>query len=112
MNIQGTEFDRGDLAREIAARYGDDLDNAQTQEAAVLVVLAAIPVVLAEALAEFGRVEIHDLGTFSLQNRQRSAGNDESGNPVFEPTGYDKIAFRSAPLVETLVTSVTGRPVE
>ena len=112
MNKIGPEFDRGDLAREIAASYGDDLDNAKTQEDAVLVVLAAIPAVLAEALGEFSRVEWHDLGVFSIQNRQHKTGEDESGNPVFEPTGTDKIAFRSAPLVESLVTSVTGRVIE
>lgn len=112
MNKQGSEFDRGDLAREIVARFGDQMDDAETQEDAVLTVLKGISAILPDALAEFGRIEWHDLGVFAVQARQRKTGEDEEGNPLFEPTGTDKISFRPAPFVESILSSRTGRTVE
>ena len=112
MTKEGAEFDRSDLIREIVARYGDAIAEAATPAEATLLVLKAFSAILPDALAEFGRVELHDIGTFTIEARQRKTGEDEEGNPMFEPTGVDKIAFRPASFIASLVSSRTGRPLE
>lgn len=112
MTKTGAEYDLGDLIREIVARYGDQMDNAETQADAIRIAMKGFAAILPDALAEFGRVELHDIGTFAVEARQRKTGADENGNPTFEPTGADKIAFRPAPLIASLVSSRTGRPLE
>ena len=112
MTKEGAEFDRSDLVREIVARYGGAIADAKTPDEATLLVLKAFSAILPDALAKFGRVELHDIGTFTIEARQRKTGEDEEGNPMFEPTGVDKIAFRPASFIASLVSSRTGRPLE
>lgn len=108
MNKIGPEFDRGDLAREIAARYGDDLDNAKTQEDAVLVVLKGLAAILPDALAELGRVDVHELGVFAVVPKYRQVGEDENGSPLFEATGEERVTFRPAPFLKSILEQRRG----
>lgn len=108
MNKQGEIYDRGDVAREIAARYGDQMDDAETQEQALVLALKGLSAVLPDALAEFRSVQIHDLGVFALEPRYRYTGNDESGNPLFEATGESQVVFRPAPFLKEILAARTA----
>jgi len=80
---QGSEFDRGDLARAIEERDG-------LPHAAVHLYLEKVAAILPEILGEHGRIEIAGLGVFTLGQKYRK----EEGQ--FVPTGKKKIRFRPA----------------
>lgn len=94
------EFDRSDLAKEIAAQTG-------MFPATVIDVFKAFAEVLPRALAEHGRVEIHGLGTFSLAHREARTGTTPEGKPWATPERQE-IVFHAAPSVNHVVTERTG----
>ena len=98
---QGTEYDRGDIARAISETTGID-------EADVLDVLKALPHLLASALCEFGRVEIRDLGTFTLATRAASKGHNFATGETMEIPEHKKVKFKSAPVVRHIISERTG----
>lgn len=95
------EFDRSDLAKEIAEQTG-------MFPATVIDVLKAFAEILPVAIAEHGRVEIHGLGTFSLAHREARAGTTPDGTPWATPERQE-IVFHAAPSVNHVVTEKTGK---
>lgn len=96
-----TEFDRSDLAKEIAAQTGMFPDT-------VIDVLKSFAAILPYALAEHGRVEIHNLGTFSLAHREPLSRTTPDGTPWSTPERQE-IVFHAAPAVNHVVTQKTGK---
>lgn len=114
MEKKGTEFDRGDLARHIADQslttdeFGDQyflLD-----EEAALAALDKAASGIADALAEFTRMEFHELGVFALEARPERSGIDPQGNPWNTPAGL-RVVFRPAPALMRIIAQRTGQPV-
>ena len=95
------EFDRADLAREIAERTGHDFT-------VVLDVLKFFPSVLADALVEFeGRAELKDIGVFKLQHRAPRRGVNPNGVP-WETPERQSIEFEAAPFLAGIVAERSG----
>lgn len=95
------EFDRSDLAKEIAAQTGMFPDT-------VIDVIKSFAEILPRALAEHGRVEIHDLGVFSIAHREARTGTTPDGTPWATPERQE-IVFHAAPSVNHIVTQKTGK---
>lgn len=95
------EFDRSDLAKEIAAQTGMFPDT-------VIDVIKSFAAILPYALAEHGRVEIHGLGTFSIAHREARSGTTPDGTPWATPERQE-IVFHAAPSVNHVVTEKTGK---
>ena len=103
INIEnvGAEFDRTDMAHAIAERTG-------INPISVIEVLKGLASVLPDALVQFGgRVEIHGLGVFRLEDRAPRSGNDPQGEP-FETGNRQEIVFHAGPDINTTVTKRTG----
>jgi nucleoid DNA-binding protein len=109
MKIQGTEYDRGDFAAEISARSEvRDIDPyLQLSEDDALRALELFGEILADALVKFGRVELHDIGVFSLQDRDPRSGTTPDGEPWQTPY-RKKIVFNAAPSLASAVTDQIG----
>lgn len=103
MNKQGSEFDLGDLVREVADR---------TEQTATDVkhVLSTAFDVIAEALAEeeTHRVELHGVGVFRLRWR-KDRTTTLNGTEYLVP-GHHRIIFKAAPAFAELVSEITGEP--
>lgn len=95
------EFDRSDLAKEIAAQTGMFPDT-------VIDVIKSFAAILPYAIAEHGRVEIHNLGTFSLAHREARTGTTPDGTPWATPERQE-IVFHAAPSVNAVITEKTGK---
>ena len=95
------EFDRSDLAKEIAAQTGMFPDT-------VIDVIKSFAAILPYAIAEHGRVEIHDLGVFSIAHREARTGTTPDGTPWATPERQE-IVFHAAPSVNHIVTQKTGK---
>lgn len=103
MNIQGKEFDRGDLTRHIAEKTG-------VPEADVLKVIEWTAVSIADAIAEFDRVEIHDFGTFTTKNLQPDSGTLPSGQQWDAPARA-KVIFKPAKAFREQLANRLQKPV-
>lgn len=88
----GSEFNRSDLIAEIERRLNGIPPTVEG-------VVHAYAVVLGDALAEFGRVEIVDLGTFKLSRRAEKQSHGFSGEVVVIPE-HQKITFKAAPFLK------------
>lgn len=111
--MKGTEFDRSDLAEEIAVRSVvtdvDDPYQTFTKEDA-LELIELFGQVLAEALAEHGRVEIHEIGVFRLENRAAREGVTPSGE-AWETPERKKVEFEAAPALASAISEITQTPI-
>ena len=96
----GSEFDRGDLAANIAEKTGID-------KGVVLDVLAAMPGVIGDALAEFERVEFHHLGVIRLERRAPRTGIGPNGERWEVPERLN-IELHAAPALAEIVAERTG----
>ncbi len=113
MEKKGSEFDRSDLVRNMVAQSFEPsendtlerLDNESASLAAELFIRG-----LTSALAEFGRVEIHELGVFTLVDRQPDSGTLPNGER-WETPARKKIVFRPSPKMLEIVASVQDIPV-
>lgn len=103
MNIQGKEFDRGDLARHIAEKTG-------VPEADVLKVIEWTAVSIADAIAEFDRVEIHDFGTFTTKDLQPDSGTLPNGQD-WEASARAKVVFKPAKAFREQLANRLQKPV-
>lgn len=101
MEKQGRDFDRGDIARNIAEKTGLD-------EHDVLSVLKALPSTLADALTEFGAVEYIGLGVFHLDERKARKGYDFASRETIEIPERLKVTFQAAPFVCEIVADRRG----
>jgi nucleoid DNA-binding protein len=88
MNIQGKEFDRGDLARHIA-------ENTGIPEETCLQVIEWAAIGIADAIVEFDRVEVHNFGVFTVDNVAADSGTLPDGQPWEAPERL-KVVFRPA----------------
>lgn len=106
------EFDRTDLANEISAVlmevHQDGSDPIYTP-AQLVEVLQAFSAVLANALVEHQRVEIHELGVFKLQKRAPEKGVTPTGQ-IWETPERLKVTFHAAPALTRIVSERTGVP--
>ena len=111
--MKGPEFDRSDLAAEIAARIvahdGDGLYQKFTSDD-VLDIIQRFGEVLAEALAEYSRVEIHEIGVFSLEHRADREGVTPGGES-WETPERKKVEFDAAPALASAIAAITESPV-
>jgi nucleoid DNA-binding protein len=104
------EYDRTDLTNDICARYGEQIFAAGTSHEAVQLTLKAISAVLPDALAQHGRVEIHDLGVFHLTKRAPRKGRNFHTGETVEIPAHDEITFNAAPFISEIVEQTTGVP--
>lgn len=113
MKKEGAEFDRGDLARHISDQsIKADSEGEQYllfDELDALFVLEKAASGIADALAEFNRVEYHDLGVFALEGRPERAGIDPQGNPWQTPAGV-RVVFRPSAALLRIIAERTGQP--
>lgn len=111
--MEGTEFDRSDIVRNIVSSLLIDDDGAQIEryvEGEVLEVLKSEHSTIADALCVFdGRVEIKDFGTFTLELRPPDSGVDPNGEPWETPERY-KVKFKAAPAFVQIIEERTGIP--
>lgn len=103
MKIQGKEFDRGDLARHIAEKTG-------YSEKVCLEVLEWTAVSIADAIAEFDRVEIHDFGTFTTKDLQPDSGTLPDGQQ-WEAPARAKVIFKPAKAFREQLANRLQKPV-
>lgn len=101
MNKQGTEYDLGDLCREVAEREG------VTAETAKQIIRSTFEVI-AEALVDESRVELHDIGVFS--KRQRKERVYKFGDTEFQVPAHFKIGFKPSPSFAITISGGTGVP--
>ncbi len=100
------EFDRNDLAANIADRTG-------IPEDVVMDVLKAIPGVLADALVETsGRVDIHDLGVFRLETRAARKGRNFQTGEIVQIPEHTQVVFNAAPDLTYIIAERTGQFVD
>jgi len=97
MKKEGTEYDLGDLVREVATRTGQS-------EADVKNVLSTAFQVIPESLAEEEkhRVELHNVGVFSLKFRKARI------YPWGESPDHWQIRFKSSPKFADVIWNTTG----
>ncbi len=114
MKKEGAEFDRGDLARHISEQtiftdpHGEPWPEGYIiSERDALSVLKIIAGAIPDAIAEFGRVEIKDLGVFTLEHRAADSGTLPDGTP-WETPERNKIVFRPAPAFKQIIAERTG----
>lgn len=107
------EFDRSDLAQEIAVRSvvadSDGPYQKYTKEDAIELI-ELFGQVLADALAEHGRVEIHEIGVFRLENRVAREGVTPGGE-VWETPERKKVEFDAAPALASAISEITQTPI-
>lgn len=97
----GAEFDRTDLAYAIAEKTGLSPVEAK-------VAIEGLAKVLPDALVGHGgRIEIHGLGVFRLEDRAPRKGAAPGGQP-FETGNRQEIVFHAAPVINQIVTERTG----
>lgn len=97
--MENKEYDRNDMASEIAATIKtQDQDGIHDKYDAetVLEILDAFGTLLAHALANHSRVEIHELGVFRLEHRPSRKGIDPNGN-AWETPDRLQVDFSAAP---------------
>lgn len=114
MKKEGAEFDRGDLARHISEQtlfadpHGEPWPEGYViSERDSLSVLKIISSAIPDAIVEFGRVEIKDLGVFTLEHRAADSGTLPDGTP-WETPERNKIVFRPAPAFKKIIAERTG----
>lgn len=95
------EYDRWDMAKAIGGRTA-------VYPETVIEILQAFAEILPVALAEYGRVEIHGLGTFSLAHREPLSRTTPDGTPWSTPERQE-IVFHAAPSVNAVITEKTGK---
>lgn len=95
------EYDRSDMATAIGEKTA-------MYPANVIEVFKAFAEILPVALAEYGRVEIHDLGVFSIAHRAARTGTTPDGEAWSTPERQE-IVFHAAPSVNAAVTEKTGK---
>lgn len=107
MTMEGSEFDRMDIVRNIAA--GTEVEGGgQLSQDLILEVLKSEHSTIADALCVFdGRVEIKDFGTFTIELRPPDSGIDPNGNPWETPERY-KVKFKAAPAFAQIIEERTG----
>lgn len=105
------EFDRTDLANEISARLKDTQDGPEPglTPAQIITVLRVLPAVLADALVEHQRVDIHEHGVYKLSKRAPERGVTPTGQPWETPERM-KVTFHAAPALTRIVSERTGVP--
>ena len=118
MKKLGAEFDRGDLERHIHENT-QIVDNSGGGEPypeeyripldIVSEVVRAIPSAIADAIVEFGRVEIADFGVFTTQHRDPDTGTLPDGSTWTIPERM-KIVFRPSPALLRIIAERTGMP--
>lgn len=114
MKKEGAEFDRGDLARHISEQtiftdpHGEPWPEGYIiSERDALSVLKIIAGAIPDAIAEFGRVEIKDLGVFTIEHRAPDSGVTPDGDK-WETPERNKIVFRAAPAFVKIIEDRTG----
>lgn len=103
MEKQGKDFDRGDLIRHISAETGIGEDTC-------LEVLRRASSGIAEALVEFERVEIYDLGVFQIEGRKADSGVLPNGETWNAPERL-KVVFRPANGLKQIISERRNFPV-
>lgn len=101
--MEGTEFDRTDLAWLVAEKTG-------INPIQVIEVLKGIGQVLPGVLAEHGRAEIHELGTFNAKKRNPDHGVLPGGGNWERPGGLT-ITFKAWTTVKRALSEKTQTPV-
>lgn len=108
------EFDRSDLAEALAARVVDfDPEEGATPrhtKGEIIELLGHLGEVLAEALAEHSRVEIHEIGVFKLDQREAREGVTPDGN-AWQTPERKKVEFDAAPRLATAIQEITNTPI-
>jgi len=116
MTKRGTEFDLGDIARNIVAKGGPEIlysiSNEKDLDKTIRMILDYVPGVIAEALASFdeNRVEWPGLGSFIIEGRAPRKGRDFNTGEMVEIPARDKIVFNTSPLLAEQVEAITDRP--
>lgn len=119
MKKQGEEFDRGDLIAHIhestlAVAHVEGVEplpeDYRIHKDVVSEIVKAVPDAISQALGEFGRVEIKNFGTFTLEERIPDKGVLPNGEPWNTPQRF-KIVFRPAPAFCLTVSEITEMPV-
>lgn len=110
----GEDFDRGDLARYISEQtlfadaHGEPWPEGYIiSERDALSVLKIISSAIPDAIAEFGRVEIKDLGVFTIERRAADSGVTPDGER-WETPERNKIVFRPSPAFKQIIAERTG----
>lgn len=103
MEKQGKEFDRRDLARHISSETGIGEDTC-------LEVIKRASAAIADALVEFERVEIHDLGVFHIEGRKADSGVLPNGETWSAPERL-KVVFRPANGMKQIISQRRNFPV-
>lgn len=103
MEKQGSEFDRGDLVRHISSETGIGEDTC-------LEVIKRASSAIADALVEFERVEIHDLGVFQIEGRKADSGVLPNGKTWNAPERL-KVVFRPANTLKQIISQRRKFPV-
>lgn len=99
MNKEGSEYDLGDLIREVEERT--DCTDMEVKS-----VLRTAFVLIAEALAVDRRVELHDVGVFSLKRRKERVY--KFGENEFVKPEHDQVRFKAAPALAKDIFDITN----
>lgn len=108
MKKDGHEFDLHDLVSEIAARYETAIRNSETVYETVEVVLKAFAAVLPDALSEFSRAELNQIGVFQIAPRAERKGRNFGTGEVITIPARQKIEYHAAPALSEIVEERTG----
>lgn len=99
MNKQGPEYDLGDLIREIEERT-------DCTELEIKSVLKTAFLLIAEVLAVDRRVELHDIGVFSLKRRKER--EYKFGENEFVKPEHDQVRFKASPALAKDIFDITN----
>lgn len=99
MKKEGSEYDLGDLIRDIEERT-------DCTELEIKGVLKTAFLLIAEALAVDRRVELHDIGVFSLKHRKERVY--KFGENEFVKPEHDQVKFKAAPALAKDIFDLTN----
>lgn len=103
MEIKGTEFDRGDLARHVSKNTG-------IPEETCLQVLEWAAIGISDGIVEFDRVEVHDFGVFTTKDLQPDSGTLPDGQH-WEAPARAKVVFKPAKAFREQLANRLQKPV-
>lgn len=104
MDKQGNEYDKQDLIREIIARRGGDHDEIEG-------ILDVTFEVIADAVGEFGRVDLHRIGVFNRHHVLPYEHYNVISGEVETIPEHDRARFHGSPNWKKRIKSHTGFPV-